>query len=170
MTINVRFFLTCICIFFSSLLHSDNNIENNLHGYWSCSNYSELEDYNILEIYNLKFEHKKSYQNGIMHFVNLDEEAIVKYNFINDFIVDENDLVFKNTKVLNHSIDNVVFDDKYKVSDIFRDISSDVQVAYKIELITNNELVYKSKDIDFEWLSIESKCQKVNDEKDLPVF
>ena len=105
-----------------------------------------------------------------MHFVNLDGEAIVKYNLINDFIVDENDLVFKNTEVLNHSIDNVVFDDKYKVSDIFRDISSDVQVAYKIKLITNSELVYKSKDIDFEWLSIKSKCQKVNDEKDLPVF
>lgn len=162
--------LISLLVLLSSQTYSNGNNKNMLMGTWTCTNYSLYEDYRLLEIYNLKFTDNMAYQNGVLHFSNLDDDAILKYSAKSNFVLKRNILEFPNYVILDHVIDNTNFDQKYKILETFTDIAQNDIDKYQIEVLTNEELIYRNELNDFEEMSVVSKCSKVINEADLPNF
>lgn len=159
-----------VLFFQSPFLYSNSNFGNDLNGTWTCTNYSIYEDHNVLEIYNITFSDKKSYQNGALHFTNSDDEAVLKYQSRSNFVVQDEWLEFKNYNILSYTIDNLDFDRRYKISETFNSISPNEPERYKIDLMTHDQLIYRLEVRDFDQLAVTSNCVRVNSPSELPEF
>jgi hypothetical protein len=130
-----------------------------LEGYWLCTTSIAFEEYNLLEIYRLNLKSNfKVDQKGAIHFTNAEEEALLNYESSSDWSLNRNILSFKNLKANKYSINNEMFQKKYKVLDIFSDSPYEDTYSYEIQKLTDDELVLYANNDEFEWLSLTVNC------------